>query len=488
MEFKGKNNIFFYLIIIFVFLFKCNLSYIVLPFKINSPQKTSNITEIVYNLIDNQLIVTLPIGESKTNIDFYSSMNLYLYYLEEGSCLPNSYPSYYTSKSKSFSFIKNINYCHVKLDSCELGEEKLYLYQDINLKKTTEIFPFKFYFGYNKNNINKNNKEVCGKLGFKIDNSPYYYYEYDNFIKILKKNEKISSYSWYIHYYEKPYKRNEKEIYNGAIIFDIFNDEFFNDFSYLKNEKDFNVIKAKDLEAILAWNFKIDKIYYNINDTKIEINNLEGGLAFETDFVLCPEGYFESIKMQYFEFFFKNHICYLEKRRYHFIYCDKNKFTKNDIKNYPTIYFKSNGLNNTFLLNGDDLFREYNNYYLFMFIFKEYSYKLWTLGNIFMKKYNFFFDSDKKIIGLFNKNIKPEEKSKFVSFFDTIKWYLFIILGVFIGFFIWKKIRDKARKLRANELEDNFEYLENKSDNKSNNNNNISNYKKIKSQLYDMNQ
>ena len=419
-------------------------------------------------------------------------MNLYLYYLEEGSCLPNASPSYYTSNSKPFSFIKNLKSCHAKLDSCILGEEKLYLYQDINLKKTTEMFPFKFYFGTKDNNINNNNKEVCGHLGFKIDNSPYQYYEYDNFIKILKKNSKISSYSWYIHYYEKPYKKNEKEIYDGAIIFDIFNDEFFNDFSDLQNEKDFNVINAKDIESILAWSFFFDKIYYNINDTKIEINNKEGGMAFETDFIICPEGYFESIKLKYFDYFFKNNICFFEKTRYHFIYCDKNKFTKNNIKNFPKLYFKNNGLNKTFILTGDDVFREYNNYYLFMIIFKEYSYKLWTVGKIFMKKYNFYFDNDKKIIGCFNKNIKIEEKSEFISFLDSIKWYLFIIIGVIIGFFIGKKLRDKARKLRANELEDNFEYLENKSDNKYNNNynnsNNISNYKEIKSQLYDMNQ
>ena len=491
MKFQRKRNNFIFYLIVIIFLFKFSLCYIVLPFKINLPPKTSNITEIVYNLIDNKLVVTLPIGEPKTNIDFYSSMNLYLYYLEEGSCLPNSSPTYHYSKSKTFSFIKNITHCNVKLDSCSLGQDKLYLFKDIDLKETTELFPFKFFYGTRYNN--KKNKEICGQLGHKIDNSPYHYYEYENFIRTLKKYELISTYSWYIHYFEKPYKKNEKEFYDGAIIYDIYNEKFFEDFPFLQKGYDNNEINAKDLEAILSWLVSFDKIYYNINDTRIDINNLEGGLAFETDFILCPEAYFESIKIKFFDNFFKKNICFLENGRYHFIYCDKNNF-KEHVKNFPVLYLKNNGLNKTFDLNGDDLFQEYNNYLLFMVAFKEYSYKLWTLGKVFMKKYNFYFDSDKKLIGCFEKIIQEKEKNNFITFFDKIKWYLFIIIGIIIGFLIGKKIRDKARKLRANELEDNYEYLENKINSKDNSkdiipkNSNISNYKEIKSQLFEINQ
>ena len=92
------------------------------------------------------------------------------------------------------------------------------------------------------------------------------------------------------------------------------------------------------------------------------------------------------------------------------------------------------------------------------------------------------------------KIIQEKEKNNFITFFDKIKWYLFIIIGIIIGFLIGKKIRDKARKLRANELEDNYEYLENKINSKDNSkdiipkNSNISNYKEIKSQLFEINQ
>ena len=487
MEKKKNNNNLFFQLILFSFLFQINYCFIVLPFKIGKPPETNNMTEIAYNLLDNKLIITLPIGTPEKKIDLYASMNQYLYYLEEGKCLKNSSSSYDYKDSESFYLNKTLTSCSVELDSCSLAQEKLYLYQDINLKEKIEFFQFNFFIGNNRKNGNDiNSKEICGLLGFQIDNLPYHYYEYDNFITSLKKQSIINSYSWYIHYYEKPYKINEKEYYDGALIFDIFNKNFFETFNYLNKDIEYNTINVKDLEAILAWTFTFDKIYYTINDTRIFINNREVGLAFETDLVLCPEGYFQSIKSKFFDEYFENNICYLEKGRYNYIYCDKKKFEKN-VKNFPTLYFRSNVLNKIFSLNSDDLFREYNDNLLFMITFKEYSYKYWTLGKIFLKKYNFYFDSNKKIIGCFDVVNKIKDTNIIIKAFNTIKWYLFIILGIIIGLLIGKKIKEKARKLRANELEDNYEYLTNKVNNSKDNT--ITNYKEIKSQtqLFDFN-
>jgi len=488
MEYERKiNNKLYFYILIFALLLKPNFCYIVLPFKINSPKNSIELTEIVNFLVNNELIITLPIGDPKTNIDFYASMNEYPYYLEEGSCISNSLSStsYYYLNSNSYSLTKNVSDCIVKLDTCSLGKEKLFLYEDIYLNKIVELYPFISYFGNKKSNINKNNKQICGKIGFQIENRPYRLYEYENFITMLKKNSKINSYSWYIHYYETPYKKSENEYYDGAIIFDVFNKKFYDDFPYFKNDNDYFYINVKDLERILAWTFTFDKIYYSINDTKIELNNRESGLAFEKDIILCTEEYFKNIKAEFFKDYFDKKICFLVEGKYNYIYCDKNTFEKS-VKEFPALSFKSSSLNKTFILNGDDLFKEYNNNLLFMIVLEKYSYKLWTLGKIFMKKYNFYFDNDKKFIGCFEKIIPKKSETK--SFFDKIKWYIFIIIGIIIGFFLGKKIRDKRRKLRANELEDKYEYLSNKSinNNKDINSQSISNYKEIKSQLYDM--
>jgi hypothetical protein len=84
MEKKKKNNNLFFYLILFSFLFQFNNSYIVLPFRIGEPPKTNNMSEIIDKLVDNKLIITLPIGTPEKKIELYATMNQYLYYLEEG--------------------------------------------------------------------------------------------------------------------------------------------------------------------------------------------------------------------------------------------------------------------------------------------------------------------------------------------------------------------------------------------------------------------
>ena len=495
-----KKNFFTYLIIIFFTLFKSSESYIVLPFKINYPKIFGNITKIFNELLDNKLMITLPFGTPQKNVDFYASMNEYIYFLEESSNnKDNDFSksnSYNFKESKTFNN-KTTTFSIIQLKQCYLGEDNIYVYEDINLKSVKEM-TLPFYYGSRDENsfLNDKNKKIIGQMGFQLDNHPFRLYEYESFIEQLKKNKIINSYSWYVHYFDNSNKINN---FDGAIIIDIFNPKFYSDFPFLKKLDDYNTINVKDMEHILSWTFDFDKIYYTYNDTKFDIIVKLSGLAFETDFIHCPEIYFDSIINSFFNKFIENNICFLVKERYYYIYCEKNSFEK--YKNtFPSLYFISVGLNRTYELNSNDLFKDCGNYYLFMIIKLKYSMKVWTLGKIFMKKDLFYFDSNKKIIGYFNKAEKNYiEKNSGDNFFKKIKWYIFIVIGIVVGILIGKKIREKARKLRANELEDNYEYLENEKKGNKNDindvnnsinldNKNISNYKAIKSALYDTNE
>ena len=59
-----------------------------------------------------------------------------------------------------------------------------------------------------------------------------------------------------------------------------------------------------------------------------------------------------------------------------------------------------------------------------MIIRPRYSVKIWTLGKVFMKKSNFYFDSDKKLIGYFDSvnivELNKEKKKSEANFFDKI--------------------------------------------------------------------
>ena len=456
LYFKQFNNIIYHFIIFFNLFINID-TYIVLPFKIYSPKISDNITKIFNELLDNKLIITLPLGNPQKTMDFYASMNEYIYYLEEGSCNKDYTLSslYNYNGSKTFVGPKKYDFCLVKLDRCYLGNDLIYLYDNINLKSMKEM-ELIFYYGQRNDNIYKNNKEICGQLGFKLTNNPYRLYDYENFMNILKQNQIINSYSWYIHYFNE-----NKNGFNGAIVIDILNPKFFNDFPFLKREDDYNTINVKDATNILSWVFNFDKIYYIYNDTTIDIQVLNSGFSFETDFIHCPEDYYNSIKKYYFNELLNNSICFLVEDKYYYIYCDKKSFDKYKDQ-FPPISFISFGLNKTYILNSDELFRDIGNYYLFMIIKAKYAYKYWTLGKLFLKKDNFYFDSNKNYLGYFKTNNIQNEKKSERNIFDKIKWYIFIIIGIIIGVIIGSKIREKARKLRANELEDNYEYLENK--------------------------
>ena len=71
---------------------------------------------------------------------------------------------------------------------------------------------------------------------------------------------------------------------------------------------------------------------------------------------------------------------------------------------------------------------------------------------MFLKKYNLYFDREKKLIYI--------EKDNYNYILDNFFLIIFILILVFYIFFYLKKY---PRKLRANELEDEYSYLPNKS-------------------------
>ena len=116
-------------------------------------------------------------------MDFYASMNEYIYYLEEGSCNRDYTLSSLYNYNDSKTFVGPKKY--------DLGNDLIYLYDNINLKsmKETELI---FYYGQRNDNIYKNNKEICGHLGFKLTNNPYRLYDYENFMNLLKQHQIIA--------------------------------------------------------------------------------------------------------------------------------------------------------------------------------------------------------------------------------------------------------------------------------------------------------
>ena len=107
------------------------------------------------------------------------------------------------------------------------------------------------------------------------------------------------------------------------------------------------------------------------------------------------------------------------------------------INEFPKISFSNDKQDFIFELTYKDLFIEYNNRILFLIIYNQYGPDFWTLGKIFMRKYPFIFDYDKKTINFLNiynidksnnDNNKQENENNF--FLNYLKIIIIIILVI----------------------------------------------------------
>ena len=140
----------------------------------------------------------------------------------------------------------------------------------------------------------------------------------------------------------------------------------------------------------------------------------------------------------------------------------------NKIKeNFPSLYLKQNDLNFTFELTPEDLFVQIGDQIFFLVVFnKNNPTSSFLLGNIFLQKYFFSYDYQSKKVLFYRENKKKDEKNDATN--NVSHWYnstgiiviimaVLIIVFCIIGFFFGKKIYYK-RKLKANELDDQFDY------------------------------
>jgi hypothetical protein len=175
--------------------------------------------------------------------------------------------------------------------------------------------------------------------------------------------------------------------------------------------------------------------------------------------------------------FNNNKFCYKETvRRISkniFYYCENNENEINKIKkNFPIIKFESKLLNNSFIINIEDLLFKQDKYVYILLIFEENINTDWTLGLPFLQKYQFSVNVDSKKISFYKKFENYEKKN------EDKKGYLYIILIIILfiillvtGIYIGIIINKNKRKTRKNELNDNYDYVINNDKNYNNDDN-----------------
>ena len=481
-EKSSKYIILFFSLIINLSIIKSETNYVYFPLKPKDDaylKSINNITEIMKYIYLEPLISEIAMGDPEQKVNFIFRTDCYYVYLtsKNHKAKKLDYASNYINKK-----FGDFSYYNPKESNSIYNYEQIrnYSYPYYNQFISKNIFE-KFKINgiiYNSNMTLAEYIELEEPGGFCLqisEDDPRSLEYTPSFPVILKKNLNIiNNYNWFIYF--------SQDNKNDYLVIGTSPDEFKNpktgDLIYPNFEKEKNYYSINDEFEVrkAAMRINFDDIYLLDDDkkTKIEFeekDNCKGKLIPNIGFIVGTTNYFHYIEKNIFGKYFQNEQCkkvnFTERpnlvgEEYTYFYCDESLY---DIMKslFKTIIFKqASSLSENFELNFNDVFIKQNNYLIFKIIFSKHLHSYWDLGKPFMKKYQFEFDFDHEKIGYY-KFPKLEEgnnnilKYFLISFGVIILSAILITLGVFLG-----KNYFKLRKKRANELDDDFDYQQNK--------------------------
>ena len=415
------NNIIFLLFIIY----KIN-TLLILPFYSisNNIKNNNNLDEIISYLYTNNLYINLTIGTPPIQIPFL--LKFCIHYLSISSKYINN------NISSTYFNNNNNNYINNYLSSDTFIFNYSYNINDIN--KITEIKLNNFSFIYDK----KNKENILGIsfYDYNID------YQKTNLINQLKTKNIIDSYIYSI-----LYENNN----TGKIFIGKYPHEFINN-----NNINIKYINYYNSDVNMNnFDIKFNNIVYgneSVSDNEITRISIEEGM------IRGNYKFKQMVDKDFFSKYFSDNLCEIKS------FSDFNYYVCNikiNIKKFKNIYFYFDK-KNYFVIDYNDVFYEFNNQYIFLIYFrKTFDYE-WKLTKIFFNKNKYiFFDQNKKIFGFYSKKINIKNKNN-KNFIIKILLFLSIIIIIILTIKLYTYKKNKLfRNLRANELEDAYNYIPN---------------------------
>ena len=433
--------------------------------------------EIMKNILFNELFIKLEIGTPPQNLNLRISVNSNDFFIsKENAVFEKNYPkkqgNFYfdLSKSSTFQYHPNkkgqIFFSHIHESETVMDNINFYSTEKTNNQKN--IKNFEFFLAHKVNGPNH------GIVGLK--NFPYVE-KRDDFFSTLKKYNLTKNKIWYIDFDNK--NKNGNLIMGNYPHFDknIIKTGKYKLFDLNHFEKIYSVVNNEKWDT--TWGINFNKIYLEnkTNESFYEILNQNEN---NKNVILNPN-YGVIIGSLSFKFIFEktflnkflnNKICYqprlsftrnYEQKSFYYYYC-KADYIEQMRKEFNTIIFEHKEFKFNFTLDFDDLYIRKKNHIFLRIMFDESNSK-WIFGSPFFSKYTFIFNSDSKEIGFYspniNNNILGENYNKNEKGNSSLKIFLHILLGIVlivVGIIVGKKLFGLRRKLRANELEEKFEY------------------------------
>ena len=473
-----------------IFLFSFNLIYyyscfnllnysLIFPFHTIYLNEIENISlynesfsnNIIRNLYESNIYIKIKLGSPPQEIILPIDANSDDFFIGKPDA---DFDRNYPKRNGSFYFNKNLsstfNYQIEKKGETFYSHPHLSNYVQDNIiimssdnRKELNISDFKFLLAYQ---VRESYHGVIGLKGFSN------IIRRTDFMTTLKNYNLTNNYIWYLQF-------NDSKTGNLII------GNYPHDDKYNKQNCNNCILQKKHFEKIYSnitkeswknqWGLNFKDIFIQ-NRTKFEkiLTDCEKCKKVELNpnlrIIKGSKMYEEIIKNSIFNKYINLDLCFkdtitinknYEENDYDYYYC--NISLNDDLKKeFNSLFFEHQIFKTNFSLDFNDLFFQENEYIFFKIIFDQYY--NWIFGAPFLSKYLFIFNSDTKEIGFYSKNILYEDERENNNnnidkyfIFKIIGITIFSILLILIGIIIGKKLFGPKRKMRMNELEDNFE-------------------------------
>ena len=464
-------------------------SIIIIPFQTNNPLLTNNeaLKQLIKNTPDKNLVNTLSRNLIYTNLNIGQNIQTISTFFEmanknfairdevvkghykignqrninftynDNNLLNMNFRNIYYNSNISGSF-RYVNECYYDIrDFCSIrnlcGNENIFLRQKNNIKDNDNIKPIDFYIRFQQLEEFDHRPSIIG-LNY-----------YNNFIHELKQKREINSYDFSFKY------SNEKEDSGELIIGDL--PHIYDTDNYKEdNLRSAKIIKAPTIDWGAIFDVYISDKNKNKNEFVLTVEE-KGYFYIEEFFITGSHKYFTYIEENFFKKYLEKNICtktshnkayYLESFFYFVCEIEDENERKEFFDEFPDLILSQREMDYKFKLTAEDLFSIIPDGKRILFnVDFIYHKDNWILGKPFLKKYQLIFNSDSNTISYYidekNIDINREEGIK-----KTNGWKIFLIIFLVLIAFAVGIVFGRAmcikysRKLRANELEDNFSY------------------------------
>ena len=480
---KIQNVFMKILFIINLYLFISINSHLILPLKYYPIYKYNytNPSEIMKTIVSSKLYAIIEVGTPKKQIEIPLDFETNEFFISndpkyefEQNNLFSDLKFYSDKESSSLITDGDMGYTGDKFDLAELATESFFF--------DNKKYELQFYFPYTLKNVES------GGIGLLLQ--PRYHGNTDNektLFKQLKAKDFIKNYYWSIFFNTKNIEKESE----GFILLGSLPHELETDLGYYKKkyfQKEYKNVNAEMSGTDVLNRFKIDQItVYQGTDKKKILDNFPVDninmrlieLDYHSNGVQAPYELFGIYKAIFLNN--SNGECFMGEFNYVqkkvFFYCNNKKNIIKKIKSIlPGFTFLSRDLVYNFTLDADDLFIEKEGYVFCLLYFHsdQYLYKTWIMGKPFLRKYQFTFNPDLKQYYFYTQ--EEQDSSDSSGGKVKVNVLIIIIIGTIIivavacfllfKFYLYDLFQ---RKKRANELDDDFEYTQQKEENSNTN-------------------